>query len=249
MASLYEILKSADAEMRSSRFKDYAPNGLQVQGRAEVKKLVSGVTASLEFIEAALAVGADALLVHHGYFWRGEDPCITGIKKKRLQRLLAADVSLIAYHLPLDAHPQLGNNRRLADLLGWTIEGELAPGDTPGLWGRVVPCTATQLQETITAALGHRVLWIDGGPERIERLGWCTGAAQDSITQAAALRLDAYISGEISERTVHEARELGLHYLAIGHHASERYGVQALGEYLAALHGIEHVFIDKPVPV
>ncbi len=249
MASLYEILQSADAEMRSSRFKDYAPNGLQVQGRSEVKKLVSGVTASLEFIEAALAAGADALLVHHGYFWRGEDPCITGIKKKRLQRLLAADVSLIAYHLPLDAHPQLGNNRRLADLLGWTIAGELAPGDTPGLWGRVAPCTAAQLQARIEAALGHPVLWIEGGPQRIERLGWCTGAAQDYITQAAALRLDAYISGEISERTVHEARELGLHYLAIGHHASERYGVQALGEYLASLHGIEHEFIDKPIPV
>ena len=249
MASLCEILFSVEQELQVKRCRDYAPNGLQVEGRAEVSRLVSGVTASLEFIERALAAGADALLVHHGYFWRGEDACITGIKKKRLQRLLAADVSLLAYHLPLDLHPVLGNNRQLADRLGWSVVAELTGEGMTGLHGEVEACSATALTQQLQRALGHVPQLIAAGPTQIRRIGWCTGAAQDLITAAAGLNLDAYISGEISERTVHEARELGIHYLAIGHHASERYGVQALGAWLAAQHGIEHQFIDCPVPV
>ncbi len=249
MASLREILFSVEQELQVKRCRDYAPNGLQVEGRAEVGKLVSGVTASLEFIDRALAVGADALLVHHGYFWRGEDACITGMKKKRLQRLLSADVSLLAYHLPLDLHARLGNNRQLADRLGWSIVAELEGEGMTGLHGEVAACSVTTLAQQLQSVLGHVPQVIAAGPAQIRRLGWCTGAAQDLIGAAAALQLDAYISGEISERTVHEARELGIHYLAIGHHASERYGVQALGEWLAARHGIEHQFIDCPVPV
>jgi dinuclear metal center YbgI/SA1388 family protein len=190
--------------------------------------------------------------VHHGYFWKGEPEVVTGMKKRRLQTLLTHDISLLAYHLPLDGHPQLGNNARLADKLGLQITGGLE-SDNPlsiGLVGRLErPLSATEFSQQIATALGREVLHIDGGTDLIETVGWCTGAAQGYIDKAATLGLDAFISGEISEPTVHSARELGIHYFAAGHHATERYGVQALAERLAAEFGLEHQFVDINNPV
>ena len=249
MATLSDLLAYTNEFLNAPAFKDYAPNGLQVQGREELRRIVTGVTASRALIEAAVAAGADALLVHHGYFWRGEDPCLTGIKRERVRRLLAADVSLIAYHLPLDAHPGLGNNARLGELLGIEVSGALN-AEGIGLHG-VLPeaLSAEEFSERIARVLDRVPLHLPGGPAAIRRVGWCTGAAQDYIDQAVALGLDAYVSGEVSERTTHTAAEAGIHYFAAGHHATERYGIQALGEHLAQRFGLEHRFIDSPNPV
>lgn len=251
MISLKELVSYTDRLLDVGAFKDYCPNGLQVEGCAEVVRLVSGVTASRRLIEAAIERGANALLVHHGYFWRGEDPCITGIKRERVRRLLGADVSLLAYHLPLDAHPELGNNAQLARLLGLNIEGPLDPRALPaiGLHGRISePASVDALRRRLCAVLDREPLHVAGGPANIQTIGWCTGAAQGFIEQAAALGLDAYISGEISEQTVHIAREAGIHYFAAGHHATERYGPKALGEHLAQQFGLQHEFIDIDNP-
>ena len=249
MVRLSELCQYADAYLDVSRFRDYAPNGLQVEGRPEVRRLVSGVTASLALIEAAIDLNADAILVHHGYFWRGEPAEIVGPRRRRLKALLAHDLSLIAYHLPLDAHPEVGNNAQLACRLGFTAE---SPLNTEGIGsvGRAdVPLTLDDLVVRITAALGREPMVIPAGPPRLERVAWCTGAAQGYLEHAAALGVHAYLSGEISEQTVHTAREAGVHYLAAGHHATERYGVQALGDHLAVHWGIEHRFIDIDNPV
>lgn len=259
MASLQELVAYANELLNIDAFDDYCPNGLQVEGRAPVSRLVSGVTASQALIDAAFARKADAILVHHGYFWRGEDPCISGMKRKRLHTLLNTDLSLLAYHLPLDAHPELGNNVQLARLLDITIKGGF-PGQSPAiaLQGELgESMTGEQLAELIQHKLGRAPLYIPAHipghisdrPTSIRTIGWCTGAAQQFIEQAAMLGLDAYLSGEISEQTVHVARELGIHYFAAGHHATERYGVQALGEHLASKFDIEHEFIDIDNPV
>lgn len=249
MAALTDILSHADALLKSGTFKDYAPNGLQVQGKASVQRLITGVSASQALIEAAIAADADALLVHHGYFWRGEDPCITGIKRERLATLLRHDISLIAYHLPLDAHRELGNNARLGQRLGLSVEGDLNAQGI-GLYGVFPQALApSAVSQRLQDCLGRAPLHIEGGPQVILRIGWCTGAAQDYIEQAVLLGLDAFISGEVSERTTHIAREAGIHYFAAGHHATERDGVQALGEHLAAQFGLEHHFIDINNPV
>lgn len=249
MVSISDLLAYTNALLNAQAYKDYAPNGLQVQGRPDVRRIVTGVTACRALIEAAIDAGADALLVHHGYFWRGEDPCITGIKRERVRRLLAADVSLIAYHLPLDAHPELGNNARLGALLGLVTEGPLND-EGIGTFGSLPEAlSATQFCERITRALGRTPLHLPGGPETIRRVGWCTGAAQDYIDQAVGLGLDAFVSGEVSERTTHTAREAGIHYFAAGHHATERYGIQALGAHLAERFDLEHRFIDVDNPV
>lgn len=252
MAGLYELVGYADGLLQVERFQDYAPNGLQVEGRVRVERLVTGVTACQAFIEAAQEAGADALLVHHGYFWRGESPVVSGMKRHRLRSLLGADLSLLAYHLPLDAHPVYGNNARLAAELDLSVEGGFGPGPDSGIamYGSLSePLAPGVFADFLAERLGRAPLHVPGGGERVYRVGWCTGAAQDYLEQAAALRLDAYISGEVSERTVHEARELGIHYFAAGHHATERYGVQALGEHLAERFGIEHRFIDIDNPV
>lgn len=250
--SLMELQACLDALLQPASISDYCPNGLQVEGRAEVRRLVSGVTASQALLDAAVAADADAILVHHGYFWKGENPCVRGIKKRRLATLLAHDISLLAYHLPLDLHPELGNNAQLAARLGIRIEGGLEV-DNPrsiGLYGRLpVAQTAPQFADLLEQVLGRRPEHIAGGPQLIERVGWCTGAAQGYIGQAIDRGLDAYISGEISEPTVHDAREGKVHYFAAGHHATERYGVQAVGAYLAETLGIEHRFIDIANPV
>ncbi len=249
---LSELQACLDELLQPTSISDYCPNGLQVEGRAQISRLVTGVTASQALLDAAVAADADAILVHHGYFWKGENPCIRGIKKRRLATLLAHDISLLAYHLPIDLHPQFGNNAQLAARLGISIEGGLEP-DNPrsiGLYGRLAaPLTAIQLADLLEQTLGRRPEHIEGGPALIERVGWCTGAAQGYIGQAIDRGLDAYISGEISEPTVHDAREGQVHYFAAGHHATERYGVQAVGEYLSETLGIEHRFIDIANPV
>ena len=247
-----QLLAELDAELQSARFKDYCPNGLQVEGREQIRRIVTGVTACQALLDAALVEEADAVLVHHGYFWRGEDERVRGMKRQRLQTLLRHDLNLFAYHLPLDVHPRLGNNATLAARLGLAVKGGLEP-DNPlsvGLFGELPDVmTAAEFSALLEERLGREVLHIGDPGDEIETLAWCTGAAQNYIDRAQALGVDAYLSGEISEPTVHFARETGIHYFACGHHATERYGVQALGDWLANRFGIEHVFIDIDNPV
>lgn len=249
MTDRQHITRYLDDLLQVSQFSDYCPNGLQIEGRNTVTHIVSGVTASQALIEAAIGQQADALLVHHGYFWKGEEPCLTGLKRARIVRLLENDINLLAYHLPLDAHPELGNNAQLAQKLGLQVEG--TAGETGLIWygSLPAPCTAAELAGHIDSVLGRTPLYIEGGEGPISRVAWCTGAAQGYLEQAAALGVQAFISGEISEQTVHVARELGLDYFSAGHHATERYGVQALGEHLADCFAIRHTFIDIENPV
>lgn len=244
------IVQRVESWLEPGRFQDYAPNGLQVEGKRDVRHVVTGVTASQAFIDQALAAGADLVLVHHGYFWKGEDQRIQGMKKRRLQALLAADVSLLAYHLPLDAHPELGNNRQLADVLGIANPAPLQPdGGLVWIGDLQREMSASEFSDQIGEQLSRRPLHVGNGPAGIRRVAWCTGAAQGFISQALEAGADAFISGEISEPTVHTARECGIHYFSAGHHATERYGVQAVGERLAQELGIEHTFIDVDNPV
>ena len=251
MTTLKEMVDYIDTLLDVQRFSDYAPNGLQVEGRPHVETLVSGVTASMALLEQAHAAGADAILVHHGYFWRGEEAAVVSMKRQRLRFLLDNDISLLAYHLPLDAHDTLGNNAQLARLLNWQVRGRFGPDKSAlamyGSPGQVLAPSA--LASRLAQALGREPLLIPGGDHPIRSVGWCTGAAQRYIEDAARMGLDAYVSGEISEPTVHMARELGIHYFAAGHHATERYGVQALGEHLAETFRLEHRFIDVDNPV
>lgn len=238
--------------LQSDAFQDYCPNGLQVEGTQQVQRLVTGVTASQALVDAAVAAGAQMLLVHHGYFWKGEAAPITGIKQRRLKALLANDLNLLAYHLPLDVHGELGNNVQLARLLGWSVLGGLEPGNprSVGLHGELPEAVdGAVLAGQLTAALRREPLHIAGNDRPIKRIAWCTGAAQGYIERAISLGVDAYVTGEVSEPTVHAAREHGIHFFAAGHHATERYGVRALGEHLAGHFGIEHQFIDIDNPV
>ena len=250
--SLKELELELKEVLRPEQFKDYCPNGLQVEGRKEISKLVTGVTACQELITAAVEAGADALLVHHGYFWRGEDQSISGIKKARIEALLKHDVSLFAYHLPLDVHREFGNNVQLAKVLGIEIDGELGKQNNHpiGLVGTISEDTDFEsLKALIADKLDRQPLAIEGNSKPIRSIGWCTGAAQNYIELAVAAGVDAYITGEVSEPTVHIARESGIHFFSAGHHATERYGVQAIGGYLAAKFGIDHQFIDIDNPV
>jgi dinuclear metal center YbgI/SA1388 family protein len=250
MVGLRDLVDYCDRRLEAARFEDYCPNGLQVEAGGPVARLCTGVTASLALIEAAAADGADALLVHHGYFWRGEPAPLTGMKGRRVRALFAHGLSLLAYHLPLDAHPELGNNRRLGDCLGIADAGPVE-GTNGLLWrGRLpAPLSARAWAEAVGVALGRTPLHLPGGPASIRDVAWCTGAAQGQIERAADLGCDAFLSGEVSEHTTHVARERGIHYLAAGHHATERLGVSALGEELARVLGIEHRFIDLDNPV
>jgi dinuclear metal center YbgI/SA1388 family protein len=242
------LARYCDTLLDVAQISDYCPNGLQVQGERPVRRLVSGVTASRALIEAAIAVDADAVLVHHGWFWKGEDPRLVGIKGRRAGLLLRAGMSMLAYHLPLDLHPELGNNRQLAGLLG--ID-DPSPAAADGLvWqGRLSrPVAASRFARQVADRLGREPLHVAVIDRPVERVAWCTGGAQRYITDAQALGADLFISGEVSEQTVHEARELGIDYLAAGHHATERYGVQALGAHIAERFRIEHQFIDIDNP-
>jgi dinuclear metal center YbgI/SA1388 family protein len=251
VADLFELERFCSELLNSSSFEDYSPNGLQVDaGTRQVHRVVTGVTASQALIAEAVAWQADLLLVHHGYFWRGETLPLTGYKGRRIRTLMQQGTSLMAYHLPLDAHPELGNNRQLALLLGLDVVEALP--ETGGLlwWGALSPpLFPEQLAHKIARALDRKPLHISVGDKPIARLCWCTGAAQNYIEKAAAQGMDAYISGEISEQTVHLARELGIHFFAAGHHATERYGIQALGERLSEQFGLEHRFIEVENPV
>lgn len=252
MVALKTLVEYCNRLLETERFQDYCPNGLQVEGRDAITTVVSGVTASQALIDAAIGADADLLLVHHGYFWKGEDPCVTGMKRRRLEALLCHGINLLAYHLPLDAHPELGNNAQLALRLGLETEATFGSGHGPELacLGRLAEATtAQQFAGRITAALGRQPQLIEGRAESLRRIAWCTGAAQSYFETAAGLGVDAFISGEISEPTVHIAREYGVHYFAAGHHATERYGVQALGEHLATKFALGHRFIDIDNPV
>ncbi|MDX9740311.1 MAG: Nif3-like dinuclear metal center hexameric protein [Gammaproteobacteria bacterium] len=250
MAALRDITALLDDLLAPDRYTDYAPNGLQVEGAATVTRMLGGVTANLALIEAAIAAEAEAILVHHGWFWKSEDPRVLGIKRRRLELLLRHDISLIAYHLPLDAHPELGNNAGLGRVLG--LEPGVTVAGLPELvmCGRLpTPLPAADFAALISRRLGREPLHVGSGPARIHRIAWCTGAAQDYIEDAARAGFDAYLSGEISERTTHIAREAGIHYYAAGHHATERYGVQAVGEHLARSLDIDFRFVDVDNPV
>ncbi|HKB60780.1 MAG TPA: Nif3-like dinuclear metal center hexameric protein [Gallionellaceae bacterium] len=239
IASLLEI----------DRFRDYSPNGVQVEGRADVRRIATGVTASQRVLEAATAWGADALLVHHGYFWRNEDPVVAGIKKRRIAHLLQHDVSLLAYHLPLDAHPELGNNIQLARKLDFVALGNFGEQALASHGEVVHTRTLGELAQHIASRLDRVPLVIGDAARPVSRIAWCTGAAQGYFEQAAALGVDAFLTGEISEQNVHMAEETGVAFLAAGHHATERYGIQALGGHLAERFGFEHRFFDQDVPV
>ncbi|MEZ9628626.1 Nif3-like dinuclear metal center hexameric protein [Vibrio breoganii] len=233
--------------------KDYAPNGLQVEGSKTINKVVTGVTASQALIDKAIELGADAILVHHGYFWKGEPEPIVGMKGRRIRSLIKNDINLYGYHLPLDIHPQLGNNARLAQLLDIDVEGGLeGHAQSVAMHGRLKQAlSGAELANRIDKALDREPLHIapENADKMIETVGWCTGGGQDYIQLAADNGLDAFISGEISERTTFVAREQDIHYFSAGHHATERYGIKALGEWLAAEHGLDVTFIDINNPV
>jgi dinuclear metal center YbgI/SA1388 family protein len=231
------------------RFRDYCPNGLQVEGKAEVRRIATGVTASQRLLEAAIRWGADAIIVHHGYFWRHEDATITGLKKIRIATLLQHEVSLLAYHLPLDAHALLGNNTQLAQRMGWKELSHFGDQNIACLGELVHPQTLQQLSAQIQTVLQRAPQVIAEGDPLIHKIAWCTGAAQDYFEAAITLGANAFLTGEISEKNVHVARESGVAFIAAGHHATERYGVQALGEYLAQNCGLEHRFFDLDNPV
>lgn len=244
---LRDLTKALDLELNAASFKDYCPNGLQVEGRAKVNRLVTGVTASQALIDAAIAQEADAILVHHGYFWKGEPAPITGMKARRISALMKADISLLAYHLPLDAHPVLGNNAQLAAVMGWA--GAQACEDGLLWFADLEQPQAPQAVASRAAQVLGRDPLLETVSERdVRRVAWCTGAAQSFIGQAADIGADLFVSGEVSEPTIHEARELGIHFMAAGHHATERYGVKALGEWLRDRFDIEQAFIDIDNP-
>lgn len=249
--ALTTLLEEAERFLGAARIADYCPNGLQVEGRPQVRRIVSGVTASQALLDAAVEADADVVLVHHGYFWKGENPCVIGMKQRRLKTLLNHDISLLAYHLPLDVHPQVGNNVQLAAQLDITVEGPLDPENAKvvGLVGSLEePMSARDFARRVQEVLGREPLLVEGS-QMVRRIGWCTGGGQGYIDQAITAGVDLYLTGEASEQTVHSARENDISFIAAGHHATERYGVQALGDYLAKRFALEHLFIDCPNPV
>ncbi|AMO23811.1 Nif3-like dinuclear metal center hexameric protein [Ramlibacter solisilvae] len=251
MASPQQLLQAFDSLLQPERFKDYGPNGLQVEGKGEVRRIVSGVTASRALIEAAVAAQADAIFVHHGLFWRGQDGRVTGWMKQRLALLLAHDINLFAYHLPLDAHPELGNNAQLARQLGLAAQarfGEQDLGFLGGLEGGGAFASVQLLAGHVEMALGKTPRWVEGDGRPLRRIAWCTGGAQGYFEAAIAAGADVFITGEMSEPQAHYARECGVAFLACGHHASERYGAPAACGHVAQQLGLEHRFIDIDNP-
>lgn len=246
-----EINRFLAQELNISHIRDYCPNGLQVEGQTQISSIVTGVTASQAMIEAAIEAQADALLVHHGYFWRDENPCLTGPKAARIKRLFEHDINLFAYHLPLDLHPVIGNNAMLARKLELMPDGRFGENDIGwlGIMKNPALTTVGELVALIEKNLGRKPQLIGDPAQPLGIIGWCSGAAQGMLAEAADAGARIYLSGEISERTVHEAREYGVAYLACGHHATERYGIEALGDMLARQFGIEHRFIEIDNPV
>lgn len=246
------LLQYLETVLQPQKYKDYCPNGLQVSGSEHVRHIVTGVTASQALIDAAIEQGADTLLVHHGYFWKGEDERVIGIKRERLKALLTHDINLIAYHLPIDCHPEFGNNIQLAEQLGLIVDGTIDPSDpsVPGLVGRLPKAmSGAEFSAWIESNLDREPLHIGEETDIIESIAWCTGAAQSYLQRAVDLGVDAFLTGEINEPSVHLARETGTHFYSAGHHATERYGVKVLGEHLADEFDLTVEFIDIDNPV
>jgi dinuclear metal center YbgI/SA1388 family protein len=249
MVKLHELLHYTQELMQVERFKDYCPNGLQVEGKSVIKTIVTGVTASMALLEAAKEANADLVLVHHGYFWRNEDPRVVGIKRNRLSYLLKNDLNLMAYHLPLDAHAEFGNNVQLGRELGISPSGFASESNLMAYGNLDIPVTLEVFAAQVESIL-HRTPLVIGNPRKlVQKVAWCTGAAQGYIDAAIELGVDVYISGEISEQTTHQSIESGVSYISAGHHATERYGVQALGRHLAEKFDLMHKFVDIKNPV
>jgi len=252
MVETRTLVDYLDSLLEADSVRDYSPNGLQVEGKPTVHRLMTGVTACQALLDQAVDWGADALLVHHGWFWKNEPACLVGMKRRRVRTALDADLNLLAYHLPLDVHRSYGNNAELGRRLGVSVGGQSDAGGIPGLlWhGRLdEPVSAGAFAERLERELERSPLHVGIGAETIRTVAWCTGAGQDFIDQVAALGVDAYVTGEVSERTTHAAREHGLDFYAAGHHATERYGVQALAAHLADRFELEHRFVDIDNPV
>lgn len=246
------LTKFLEKKLNIKKYEDYCPNGLQVEGRLNINVIVTGVTASLDLVKTAVDMKADAILVHHGYFWRGEDSNVRGIKKKRLEQLIMNKINLYVYHLPLDMHPKLGNNAQLAKILNFSCTRRFSKNNI-GWIGKIINFKKYNFQEVITVKdlfnhitrqIGRKPIVIGNLDKKIDEIGWCTGAAQNLLTDAINSGVSAYISGEISESTVYTSRESGVAYFAAGHHATERYGIKALGEYLEKKFKINNYFID-----
>lgn len=251
MEQLSHLVNYGNRTLELALFKDYCPNGLQVAGREHIGTLITGVTASEKFLKAAVEAGADAVLVHHGYFWKGESSALVGMKYRRIKQLIDNDIALLAYHLPLDCHKEFGNNAQLALRLQLTVTAQHAIDGVPNLlWqGELsAPVSASQFVQQVSSQLDRTCLAVGKQDHEIRTVAWCSGGGQRFINEAAVLGVDAYISGEISEQTTHEAQEQGLLYIAAGHHATERYGVQAYGAHLANRFDIEHKHIDIDNP-
>ena len=246
-----ELLRYLNRLLSPERVKDYCPNGLQVEGKRDINKIACGVTASQALIDAAIKENADAIFVHHGYFWKGENPCVTGMKKRRFASLLAHDINLFAYHLPLDIHPELGNNAQLAKLLDIQVEGGLEADNPVSVAMRGTfdePVSVIEVGNLIEEKLGRTPLIEAAGPQYVKTVAWCTGGGQGYIDLAAEQGIDLFITGEVSEQTIHSAREYGIHFIAAGHHATERYGAKAVGEHLREALDVDTVFIDIDNP-
>ena len=250
MIERQQLLTTLDALLQPERYKDYCPNGLQVEGRADIRKIISGVTASLALIEAAVDAQADAIFVHHGLFWRGHDGCVTGWLRKRLALLLQHNINLFAYHLPLDAHPELGNNAQLGSRLGFAGQGRF--GDQQLGWLGIASGSAKDSPQNlamhIEAQLGRKVMLVEGKPGPLRTVAWCSGGAQGYFEEAIAAGADVFLTGEISEPQAHLARECGVSFIACGHHATERYGAPAVAAHIAAECGLDHAFIEIDNP-
>lgn len=246
-----DLLLFLDNLLKPNNIKDYCPNGLQIEGKQQIKKIITGVTASQALIDKAVELNADALFVHHGYFWKGENPCITGMKKKRFSTLLANDVSVFAYHLPLDIHPELGNNAQLAKMLSITNVQPLEPGNSNSVAMRgefEQAISPVQLADRLSSSLNRQALHEPADKKMIKSVAWCSGGGQGFIERAAELGIDAFITGEVSEQTIHTAREMNIHFYAAGHHATERYGAKAVGEYIQQQLDVEVEFVDIDNP-
>jgi len=248
------LTRFLDEQLKPESFKDYCPNGLQVEGRDEIRRLICGVTANQALLDLAVAENADAILVHHGWFWRGEKSAVTGIKRQRLKTLLTHDISLYAYHLPLDAHPVLGNNAVLAKAVGWLPTGVFGEQNLGCIGDVPLGTTVESLADRLAQVLNRPPMVLAGleqqaGNQSVRRVAWCTGGAQSYFEAAIAAGADAFVTGEVSEPMVHLARETGVAYIAAGHHATERFGVQALGEAIADQFGIQVRYLDVDSPV
>ncbi|MFA6120965.1 MAG: Nif3-like dinuclear metal center hexameric protein [Sideroxydans sp.] len=246
---LIELRDYIGSELAVSRFRDYCPNGIQVEGRADVRRIATGVTASQAVLEAATAWGADAILVHHGYFWRNEDASIVGVKKRRIAHLLKQDVSLLAYHLPLDAHPEWGNNAQLGKRLGFVEEGRFGEQDIAFHGRLLISKSLGELMRGVADNLQREPQVIGDIGKKVARVAWCSGGGQSYFEQAIALGVDVFVTGEASEQCFHLAQETGVAFIAAGHHATECYGIQSLGEHLAKRFGLDHRFFDQDNPI